>query len=414
MIGLAPALFYAGQRYIDYSIRLDTRSFLFSSGALLAIALLGAAIPLSDAWRRRIVPALHGSRATRSSRWLGVLVVTQMALVTGVACSAGLLWRSVEKLSQIRPAMDPDRRMLLVNGFFEGAGPAALPRIETLSEGLARLPGVQRVGWTRRVMLSGSGGGAMVDVDVPRQPKRPVPYNQVSPGYFAATGARVLSGRAFTTADSPGATPVVMANALFVRRFLSNANPLGAWIKISGVDRQIVGVVEDGPHNHLREEPQPYLYFPFAQKPVPYFTWMIESSADPARLAAAARAFLRGADATYTLTSIRTLAEHMRDARSDQQLAATVSGALAVAGLLLAAAGLFGVTLFAVTRRTPEFGVRVAMGASPGRLLRQVLREAALRVAIALPLGWALTYGGRQAIAKLLTGSRPTTRGPSR
>ena len=203
LIGLAPALFYAGQRYIDYGIRLDTRSFLFSSGALLAIALLGAAIPLSDAWRRRIVPALHGSRTTRSSRWLGVLVVTQMALVTGVACSAGLLWRSVEKLSQIRPAMDPDRRMLLVNGFFEGAGPAALPRIETLSEGLARLPGVQRVGWARRVMLSGSGGGAMVDVEVPRQPKRPVPYNQVSPGYFAATGARVLSGRPFTDSGQP-------------------------------------------------------------------------------------------------------------------------------------------------------------------------------------------------------------------
>jgi ABC-type antimicrobial peptide transport system permease subunit len=81
-----------------------------------------------------------------------------------------------------------------------------------------------------------------------------------------------------------------------------------------------------------------------------------------------------------------------------------VSGSLATVGLLLASAGLFGVTLFAVARRTPEFGVRVAMGASPGRLARQVLREAGLRIAIALPLGWLLAYAGRRAIEKQLYG----------
>jgi putative ABC transport system permease protein len=402
LIGLAPALFYAGKRYTDYGIQLDARSFAFSSVALLAIALLGAAIPLMDAWRRRIMPALHGTRTTRSSRWLGVLVVTQMALVTGVACSAGLLWRSVDKLSQIRPAMDPDRKLLLVNGFFDSNGAAALPRIETLSEGLARLPGVESVAWARRVMLSGSGGGAVVDVQVAGEPKRPVPYNQVSPAYFSTTGARIVSGRGFTGADGPKSTPVVMVNALFVHRFLHDRDPLGAWIGVAGADRQIVGVVEDGPYNHLREEPQPYLYFAFAQNPRPNLTWMIQSSRDPGDLAGPVRTWMRAADATLTITSLHTFAEHMRDARSEQQLAATVSGALAGAGLLLAAAGLFGVTLFAVTRRIPEFGVRVAMGASPARLLLLVFREAALRVAFAVPLGWLLTYAGRRAIGKLL------------
>jgi hypothetical protein len=253
-------------------------------------------------------------------------------------------------------------------------------------------------------MLSGSGGGAVADIEVPGQPKRPVPYNNVSATYFATTGARVIGGRGFSDADGPAATPVVLVNALFVRRYLEGKDPVGAWIKVAGIDRQVVGVVEDGPHNSLRETPIPYLYFPFAQKPTSYLTWMIESNQDPARLSGAVRSYVRGSDATFTLLAMRTLQEHLRGARSDQQLAAEVSGALAAAGLLLAAAGLFGVTLFAVTRRTPEFGIRVAMGASPGRLARQVLREAGLRVALAVPLGWLLTYAGHRTIQKLLYG----------
>ena len=199
-----------------------------------------------------------------------------------------------------------------------------------------------------------------------------------------------------------------MVNALFARRFLSDAKPLGAWIKVSGVDRQIVGVVEDGPHNHLPRRAAAVSVFPVRAEASAVFhvdDRIVRGSRAPGRRRARVPAGRRR-DIHAHEHSTR-LAEHMRDARSDQQLAATVSGALAAAGLLLAAAGLFGVTLFAVTRRTPEFGVRVAMGASPGRLLRQVLREAALRVAIALPLGWALTYGGRRAIAKLLYGIAP-------
>jgi predicted permease len=408
LIGLAPALFYGGKSYIDYGIRLDARSFVFSSAALLAVALIGAAIPLFDAWRRRIVPAMHGARATRGSRWLSGLLVAQMALVTGVACSAGLLWRSVDHLARIRPAMDPERNLLLVNGgFFETSAVEAVPRIETIAAAIARSRGVESVAWARRVMLSGSGGGARVAVEMPGEPKYQVPYNQVSPLYFAASGARVLSGRPFSAADGPAATPVILVNSLFARRFLNGREPLGAWIKVSGADRQIVGVVEDGPYNHLLEEPQPFVYFPFAQKPVTGFTWIVQTRGDPGRFASVLRNQMRAADASWTFTRMTTFRQHMRDSRSENELAATVSGALAAIGLALAAAGLFGVTLFAVTRRTPEFGIRVAMGASPLRLVGHVLREAAIRVAIAIPLGWLMTYAGRRIIAKMLYGVAP-------
>jgi ABC-type antimicrobial peptide transport system permease subunit len=102
-----------------------------------------------------------------------------------------------------------------------------------------------------------------------------------------------------------------------------------------------------------------------------------------------------------------TLRQHMRNARSEEQASAEIVGGLAGMGLLLAAAGLFGVTLYAVTRRTSEFGLRVALGATPGRLLRQVLKEAAVRIAIAIPLGWALAWAARHAMEQMLYGIAP-------
>jgi hypothetical protein len=163
-------------------------------------------------------------------------------------------------------------------------------------------------------------------------------------------------------------------------------------------------VVEDGPSNWLRQEPEPYLYFPFAQMPNGELTLFIATHKDPEPLTATVRSFIRGADKGFTILGMQSLRLHMRRARSEEQLSAELTGALAAVGLLLAAAGLFGVTLYAVTKRTPELGVRVAMGATPGVLARQVLREAGMRVAIAIPLGWALAYAGRSAIQKLLYG----------
>jgi predicted permease len=407
LIGLAPAMFYGGGRFTDYGIRLDARVFAFSAAALLAVALLGAFIPLTDAWRRTLAPALHGTRATRSSRWLTALIVSQMAIVTGIVCSAALLWRSLDNHAQVRPSMDPGRKLLLVRGSWDLKRQEVLPRIDAIGEALARVPGVERVAWARRAMLSGSGGGATVDVEIAGHPRQQIYHNNVSASYFATTGARVVAGRAFTTADSPAATPVVMVNPTFSRRYLNGADPVGRWIAVGGVDHQIVGVVEDGPHNHLLEEIRPYLYFPFSQRPVTYPTWFVETKGDPAKLATAVRNAMRSADSTLTLFGATTLREHLRGSRRMEELTAQVSAAIASVGLLLAAAGLFGVTLFAVARRTPEFGVRVAMGASPGRLILQVLREAGLRVAVAVPLGWLIAYAGRRAIEKKLYGVAP-------
>ena len=403
LLRAAPALFYGGSRTVEYHIRMDARTLAFSSGALVATALIGALIPLGDAWRRRVLPVMQSNRVTGSSRWLAVLVITQMALVTGVTCASGLLWRSLHNLEAVRPAMDPDRKLLLIGGFLEDRQRAA-----ELGALMAQAPGVEQVAWARRAQLQGSLGGATVSLEFPGQPRQEFHFNQVSPSYFAVTGARVVRGRPFAEADGPQSTLVVMVNETFVRRFFGPQNdPLGQWVRARGKDHQIVGIVEDGPTNWLRQANEPYLYFPFAQMPNRELTYFAASSRDPSRLADSLRAVVRASARDFTILSMTTLRQHMRAARRSEELTTTVAGSLAALGLFLAAAGLFGVTMFAVARRTPEIGIRMAMGATPGRVAVQVLRQAVVRVAIALPLGWLLAWAGRQAIQKMLFGVAP-------
>ena len=406
LIDFAPAVLYAGQRYREYYIRLDARVFAFSAGAMLLVAAVGALIPLRDVWKAGVMPALQAVSSPSANRWLAALVVVQMALITAVADSAGLLWRSLENVAAVRPAMDPDRKLLIVTGFWTTSGTLATGS-DRLAGELSTLPGVVRVAYCRRVMLSGSEGGQRVAFERPGQPQLTFRFNQVSPSYFATTGARVLRGRTFSEGDGPDSTLVAMVSEAFVRKFLPTQEPLGAWVRLGGKDRQIVGIVEDGPSNNLKEAIEPFVYFPFAQRPYSGVTYFLETTRDAGRIAAPARERLRQADAAFLAYDFFTLSQHMRRQRSEEELAADVSGGMALLCIVLAAAGLFGVTLYAVGRRMREFGVRVAMGATAALLAKQVIREA-LRLALAgVALGCGLALAGQRLLRGLLYGVSP-------
>ena len=406
LVDLAPAFLSGGQRYVDYSVRMDWRTWAFSGTALIAVALIGSLIPLSEAWRFGVVPLLQTRSTRRQSRWLSALVIGQIAFVTACACSAAVLWRSLDKLAEIRPAMDPDRKTLLARAHWESKTDYAVSA-EIIAQRIAGIPGVQSVAYARRAMLSGSGGGAQMDVEVPGKGLFAYRYNTVSPSYVQTTGARVAQGRAFEPDDGKDATQVVIVNETFARRFFPGGDAVGSWIRVGDRQRQIVGIMEDGPSIHLKEQPQPYFYLPFAQQPVSYLTFFIGSKKDPETLVSAVRSAFREADRAVTLTSTLTLREHMNSARSDERLAAGIAGVLSGVGLLLAAAGLFGVTYHSVSRRVRELGIRLALGASGGTLRLQILMEASKKVAIAIPLGWIMAFSARRIIEKYLYGVRP-------
>jgi predicted permease len=346
------------------------------------------------------MPGIQAPSGAKASRWLSALVIGQMAFVTAVTCSAGLLCRSFQNIAAIRPAMDPGRHLLLVEG---GAS-----QPESLASELSGLPGAVRVAYARRAMLAGSGGGMQVSFEIPGQPKTSFRYDQVSPSYFATTGARILAGRAFRSSDGPQATPVVMVSQAFVRRFMGGRDPIGAWFRIDGRDRQIVGVVEDGPANYLKERIEPFFYFPFAQMPSGEITFFLEFAGDPQSLAASVRTVARRASAGFIITDMHTMRQYMFAARKEDAILTGLFLAMALLGLLLAAAGLFGVTSYAVSRRMREFGLRVALGATGQDLRRQVLRKAALQGALGIPLGWGLALASRHVIQSLLYGVKAT------
>lgn len=406
LIDLAPAVLYAGERYSEYYIRLDARVFAFSAGAMLLVAAVGALIPLRDVWKVGVMPALQAVSSPSANRWLAALVVVQIALVTAAANSAGLLWRSLENVAAIRPAMDPDRKLLIVAGEWDTGGPLAT-RSDRLAGELSTLPGVVRVAYCRRVMLWGSEGGARTAFERSGQPKLTFHFNQVSPSYFATTGARVLMGRTFSEGDGPDATLVAMVSETFVRKFFPAQQALGAWVRLGGKDRQIVGIVEDGPANDLKENVEPFVYFPFAQRPSGDITYFLETTRDAGRITAPARERIRKADAAFTAYDFLTFSQHMRRQRNEEELGADISGGMALLCMALAAAGLFGVTLYAVGRRMREFGIRVAMGATPALLARQVIREALRLAAAGVVLGCGLALAGQHLLRGLLYGLNP-------
>ena len=406
LIELAPAVLYSGQRYLDYFIRLDARAFAFSAGAMLLVAVAGALIPMRDTWKCGIVPALQAVTAPTATRWLAALVVLQIGLITAFTDSAGLLWRSLYNVAAIRPAMDPDRDMLLIQGVWTG-GRDARARIDALAKELNAIPGVVDAAYGRRVMMAGSGGGQRVAFERPGQLPLTFRFNQVSPNYFAATGARVLKGRMFSGADGPDATPVAMVSSAFARKFFPRGDALNAWARIDGKDRQIVGIVEDGPSNNLKENVEPFLYFPFAQRPSGDFTFFLHTAMDAGRVIAAARERIRKSESAFLPVDFLTLAQHLRAQRQEEELAADVSGGLALLGIVLAAAGLFGVILYAVKRRLREFGIRVALGATPATLSRQVLREALRMAAAGVALGGVLCVAFLHLLRTYLFGVKP-------
>jgi predicted permease len=407
LIELAPAVLYSGQRYSDYFIRLDARAFAFSAGAMLLVAVAGALIPMRDTWKCSIVPALQAVTAPSAKRWLAGLVVLQIGLITAFTDSAGLLWRSLYNVAAIRPAMDPDRNMLLIQGAWTGGRDVMVARIDGLAKDLNAVPGVEQAAYGRRVMMAGSGGGQRVAFEQPGQAPLTFRFNQVSPNYFAATGARVLSGRAFSEADGPDATPVVMVSATFAHKFFPDGGAVNAWARIDGKNRQVVGVVEDGPANDLKEDVEPFIYFPFAQQPSLDFTFFLHTVMDAGRVATPARERIRKSDSAFLPVDFLTLAQHLRAQRREEELAADVSGGLALVGIVLAAAGIFGVIHFAVRRRSREFGVRVAFGATPSTLSRQVLREALRLAAAGVALGGVLCIAFLHLLRTYLYGVKP-------
>jgi predicted permease len=416
LIPLVPALLPPGPAYVRFDIRLDLRVVVVTFVTCTVTLLLFG-----------LVPALRGSRADlgaiirsgvrESRRRFGgpnLLVVAQAMLGVTLLTAAGLLALSFARTAGMRPGFDTNRNLIMMLISLSGPRDRMAAQSDEVVERVASQPGVSRAAYCRRFPMASSGGGATRDVIIPGRDVPPdeqvlrIRYNQISPGYFAVTGTRLLAGRAFTRADAADSQRVALVNETMARRFWASGNAVGESIKVDAADVQIVGVVENTAISSLHEEPEPFLYLPFPQLPSAEVTFLFETAGDPAALLGPIQRELRAVAPGHAQLTTTSLRQHLKDALYQDWLPAVLSITAAAAGIVLGAAGLFGVMVQSVTRRSRELGVRMALGARRPDLLWMVLRQGLALAGVGCLLGIGLSLAAGRLMSSLLFGVSPS------
>ncbi len=243
--------------------------------------------------------------------------------------------------------------------------------------------------------------------------------NFVSPGWFSTFGTPLVVGRDLSARDRKGALSVVVVNQAFARRFLNGASPLGHTISTTSGPTartmEIVGVVADAVYRSLREPVPPTMYVPLAQFSGPAVLvaslnlGVRSSGASPALLTKSVASAIAAMDSELVLT-LRLLAEQVDASIIQERVVAMLSGFFGALALLLAALGLYGVTSYAVTRRRTELGIRMALGAAPGSVVRLVLSRVCVLVALGVVIGGVVSLWASRLVAPLLYGLEPRDR----
>jgi predicted permease len=393
---------------------IDARVLSFTA-LISALAALGVGLlPAYRASRADLVSGLKDAVSTGGRGRPGArdtLVVMQVALSFVLIVGSGLLVRTARTLRTVDPGFDP-RNVLLAGvdldsrdwggaqivAFWNEVGQRlrANREISAASVALTMVPTPGGMRWDG-VALEGHLGTDDVRFDA----------NLVGPGYFRAMRIPVLAGRAFDTRDTHAASPVAMINETMARRYWPGQSPLGRRIGDSTSAATVIGIVRDGKYRSLREAPTPVVYFCALQSPVSTGTLIVRTRHDPIAQAGFVRGVIRAVDRDVPVFDVRTLSDHVAVASARERLVAAVSVLFGGLALVLSLVGLSGLLAFAVTRRTGEIGLRIALGARPQDVRAMILRRGVATAAVGLMAGLLLAIPGSRLAADLLFGVTP-------
>jgi putative ABC transport system permease protein len=412
--------FATGRGRIFVNLPLDYRVLLFTAAVALLTGLLFGLAPALQATRNEPNSALKdGAGASARSRFGKALVVAQVAISLLLLVGAGLFMRTLHNLKTIDAGFRPEGVMTMgVNppdGAYEGERLTGLWK-DVLAR-VERLPGVRSASLTTLSPLSRADRGIAIDVagfSPGSDRDKGIRLNQVSPGYFQTFGVPIVQGRSFTAADNETAPRVALLNEEAVRFYFGARSPLGAQIRFAqrewlATPYEIVGVVKDARNRNLRESDRRTIYLPITQARdrLPRLTLAVRADGKPTELTSAISNELRAIGPDILLTNIATLNEQVDQSLSQERLLATLSLFFGLLALLLACIGLYGVTKLDVARRTNEIGIRMALGASANRVVRLVLRETLLLVALGLTLGLGAALATMRWLESLLFDLKP-------
>jgi predicted permease len=401
--------------WLDFSM--DYRAGLFATGITGLAAVLFGLAPALSGLRTDVRAALHGaSRATATGgrRFvLNALITGELGLAVILLVTAALLFQALRKTLQVDPGFRPQGvltyRIATPRADYPDR-PSVVNLIQRLEERMRTLPGVTAAGAVTLPPLSGHWGQFFTTEGAPplaAGEQNPVVLQVLAtPGYFDTAGITLLAGRQFTERDGVGDNRVAIVNESFAKRFFPGQNPIGRRIRYTFRKEwiEIVGVTRDVKHYGLDQEMRPGVFVPFRQWVVPVMTMVLRTPGDPNALVGPAREALRQMDPALPMFEVTTLSEAVDRSLWTRRFYSSVSFAFALVALLLAAGGVYGVVSYAVSRRTQELGIRIALGATPTRVMRQVLGHGMVMLAIALPAGLAGTLAVSGLVENLLFG----------
>jgi predicted permease len=402
----------------------DARVLTFTLLVSLVAAIFFGLVPSWSASRLELSQSLNETSwrlgsGRQHSRLARTLAVAQIGLSVVLLVGAGLLVRTLRKLQEVNPGFNRENVLLfsLDPGMLGYKDSQVAQLYERLLDRMKSLPGVRAASLSLYRPLSQRF--SMTAPTIEGNTVRPgenvfVSLNLVGPGYFRTLGTGILMGREFTDADRAGAPKVAVVNQAMARYCFGNGNPLGRRFSIPGWAGdnsmlEIVGVVENMKNYKLREPAPPAAYVPFSQSPNTFATtFEVRTASDPESLINSARRVVEEADSRLPVFDVKTLDEQLDETLVQERLVASLSTLFGLLALSLTCVGLYGLIAYSVGRRTHEFGVRMALGAERGDVLRLVLAEG-IRLALAgVALGVAAALVVTRFASSLLFGVKPT------
>jgi predicted permease len=393
---------------------------IFTFAAIISVV-TGLIFGLAPAWqstRVQVSSGLKDSGQTITHRRRGLagksIFVVQVALSLLLVVVAGLFVQTLMRLGRSELGFRSHNLLLFSVELPETRYPGAksLPALQQIEAKLATVPGVKEVTLTRVPLLAGNvtNGPFVPDGQQFKPDEHPAALtNDVGTDFFSAYGIPIVAGRGFNPGDTATSRKVAVVNEALVQQFYPHQNPVGRTFRTAGappVQIEIVGVCGDAKYYTLRKSPEPTYYTPYVQEPygMTAASFAVVTRAPGQAILPSLRDAVASVDRNLPLLDVRTQDEQIAATLQQERIFASLTSGFGVLALVLACIGIYGIMAYSVSQRTNEIGIRVALGARPGRVLRMVLGEASSMAVLGVAAGVAGALGLSRLIASMLYG----------